>query len=395
MNKLELFFTAVFVIGTVATLILIYFYNKRHKLIIKDEIDDFVVEKKHGEKALYKSSDKFDWDVYDSDLNFDHEKFFGYDLWKNREAAEKRIAFLRESYHKDGHSLKINMLESMLLVDAYGEDVTLDNEGVYRAKKILIDNFLEELSYDMDMIDKIANLREELEFSVENYEVDAKKIFYIMKQAKSFGLYNLNNHSQIFLFAKRHNKATVDADIVIEDDTGVSQLDIIIDDGISYLESNSYTEEVEAEAKPDIFSAFKKMRARTKSYIDADGNKITEYENGQKVIRRSLWELEVIEDEEEKGKFDEKNKKQSAFKEAITPDPVDKIMESSNQEPANAKKTQILEKQKTSVKESKQENIHKEVIVEKEKEFFQKENEEVDYAYKKLELNNLSVSHPL
>lgn len=333
MDKLDIFFTIVFIAGTIITMILIYFYNKRHKLIIEDELDDFVVEKKRGEKAIYKSSEKFDWDIYESDLRFNHEKFFGYELWRNREAAEKRIKVLKEAYAKNEHTLKINMLESMLLIDSFGEDITLDNNGIYRIKKIHIDTFIDNLIYDVEMVEKIASLKDELEFSVENYEVDAKKIFYIMKKAKSFGLYNINSHSQVFLFAKRHNNAVIDADIVIEDDNGISELDVIIDDGIAYEEDGDYFEEIEEKEKPDIFAAFKKLKARTKSYIDADGNKIIEYENGQKVIRKNLWEMEAIEEEEEKKEnFNKPNKKQSEFTQAITPDPVDKIMEKSNQE---------------------------------------------------------------
>lgn len=319
---------------------LIYFYNVRHKYEVKEELDDFVVEKKPGEKALYESNDNFNWDVYESDLSFNHEKFFGYDQWKTKDFAEKRIKFLKDSFIKNPTTLQVNMLESMLLIDLYGKDVILDDEGIYRVNKIYINNFLDDLTYDMKMIDRISELKDELEFSVENYEVDAKKIFYIMKKARSFGLYNFDSQSQVFLFAKKHKNVTVDGDVIIEDRKGISQMDLIIDDNDA-LPSNfssskkGETEEGQAENKDDIFLAFKHILATSKKHIDSDGNTVIEYANGQKVIRSGLWSFEALEDEEDNQKQKKDWKQKTPFEAAFEPEPIDKIMSDDMEENKN------------------------------------------------------------
>ncbi len=340
MDKLDIFFLLVFVIGTIITMFLIYFYNVRHKYEVKEELDDFVVEKKPGEKALYESNDNFNWDVYESDLSFNHEKFFGYDQWKTKDFAEKRIKFLKDSFIKNPTTLQVNMLESMLLIDLYGKDVILDDEGIYRVNKIYINNFLDDLTYDMKMIDRISELKDELEFSVENYEVDAKKIFYIMKKARSFGLYNFDSQSQVFLFAKKHKNVTVDGDVIIEDRKGISQMDLIIDDNDA-LPSNfssskkGETEEGQAENKDDIFLAFKHILATSKKHIDSDGNTVIEYANGQKVIRSGLWSFEALEDEEDNQKQKKDWKQKTPFEAAFEPEPIDKIMSDDMEENKN------------------------------------------------------------
>lgn len=164
-------------------------------------------------KVFFNSSDKYNWDLYESDLSYDYDKFVGYDQWSGKKVADERINFLQKEYEKNNSSLKINMLEAMMIVEQFGEEIKLDITGVYRIKKINLDNFISNLNYTQDMIKLIASLRDEMEFSIENYEIDAKQIFYIMKNAKSLGLNNFNCNSQMFLFAKNNNNKIIDAEI--------------------------------------------------------------------------------------------------------------------------------------------------------------------------------------
>lgn len=326
MDKLDLFLTAVFIVGTIIIMILIYFYNTRHELIVDDELDEFEVETKVGEKALYSSGNTFDWNLYESDLKYDYGKFVGYDLWKNEAAAKNRISDLREQYTRDNKLLKINMLETMMLINKNGEDVILDANGVYRIRKINIENFLDELDYTIETMKQIAELKDELEFSIDNYEVDAKKIFYIMKNARSFGLYNFNNHSQVFLFAKKHKSTTIDAEIILEDSKGMSEMNLLIEEFIEYKEDDLVIQE----RKDDMFSAFKKIKQKTKIYHDEEGNRIIEYPNGQKIIKKNLWEIEAI-DEDELPRNTPQHTKEK-FSDIIKEDSVSSVMENANTE---------------------------------------------------------------
>jgi len=191
-------FSVIFIVSTVVIMILIYYYNVRHKYEEPDELDEYVVEKKSGEKSLYESNDKFDWDLYESDMQHDYDLFAGINHFKNADTARKRIEFLKKSFKENNKEISLSMLKSMILVKRYGEDITLDESGTYRLKKIQLDNFIETLDYDLELIDLINEIKDEIEFSLENYQIDVRTVFYIMRNAKSLGLYNINNNSQFF-----------------------------------------------------------------------------------------------------------------------------------------------------------------------------------------------------
>jgi len=258
LDKIDMIFTVLFVVGTVITLILIYYYNNRHEYEAEDEIDEFEVEVFPDKKELYKSNDTFDWNLYESDLKYDYDKFAGCDVWSSKEKAEERIKVLKSEYEKSKSSIDINMLESMMLVEKFGEDIVLDSNGVYRIKEINLDNFIETLDYDLETIKMIAALKDELNFSIENYEIDAKKIFYVMRNAKSLGFNNMNNNSQFFLFAKKHNNTTLDAELILNDEEDeVSKITIAtigFGEEVSAYESNH-----DFEKNDNVLEIFQKL----------------------------------------------------------------------------------------------------------------------------------------
>jgi hypothetical protein len=329
MDSLDLFFTAVFVVGTAITMILVYFYNTRHKLEVDDRLDEYVMEVKSGEKEIHSSNDTFDWNLYESDLSYNYDRFIGYSHWKDKTSAQERIKHLRDSFSDKTKSLKINMLEAMMLIDKYGDDVILDSGGTYRLSLLYIENFLENLEYTIETIRAISSIKDELEFSINNYEIDAKKIFYLMKNAKSFGLYNFQDHSQVFLFAKKHKSTTIDAELVIEDVYGVSEVDLIANEFAEFYDDVDSSEE-----HKDIFEAFRSMESRTKITTNENGKRVLEYPNGQKIIKKGLWEVETIEDEIEerftknRGTKEETKKK---FDDILNGDPISKTMDSANE----------------------------------------------------------------
>lgn len=326
-------------------MVLVYFYNTRHKYEARDELDEFVVAKKPKEKAIYSPNEDFNWNLYESDLSYDYDKFIGYTQWKNKEVAENRISKLRDEYKTDNSILKINMLETMMLVDKFGEDIILDASGVYRIRKINIENFLDELNYTIEIIKQISLLKDELEFSIENYEVDAKKIFYIMKNARSFGLYNFDNHSQVFLFAKKHHGTTIDTDIVIEDSKGVSEMNLLIEEFVEHKELEAEQEEV----NEHMFDAFKRIKDKVNIYRDVDGNRIVEYPNGQKIIKKSLWEVEAIEEEEPQ--VNRQGDKTKKFSDYFKDEKVATVMEEANNE--SVKKFELKLKDKIIIEKTK------------------------------------------
>ncbi|WP_457748571.1 hypothetical protein [Sulfurimonas sp.] len=329
MSKLELFFTGLFVVGTVVVMILIYFYNVRHKLVIESDIDDYEVETKPGEKAIVEADENFDWDLYESDLKHDYDKFVGYDIWKSRKSAEKRIAKLREEFESGVDTLKINMFESMMLIDRFADSVSLDEEGVYRINTMLLSEFLKDLDYNPEMIEKIEELKDELDFSVETYEIDARKIFYIMRNASKLGVNNFNSHSQVFLFAKNNKKATLEAEIVGGGKNDIGELELYIENFDSSVEDFSVESKEDILSKKDeILSGVRNIMRNAKVYFDEDGQRIIEYPNGQKLVKKNLWDVNVVDEEDDRKNTynEESGTRREKFSDIIKERSADEIM---------------------------------------------------------------------
>ena len=128
-------------------------------------------------------------------------------IWENKTTAEKRIKILKDNFEKDNSKIILSMFETMLLVDKYGEDIKLDENGIYRTESIHLYDFIHDLEYDIPMIETIERLKEQIGLSMEHYDVDIKKVFYIMRNAKAMGIYNIKNNSQFFMFAKEIGKS--------------------------------------------------------------------------------------------------------------------------------------------------------------------------------------------
>jgi hypothetical protein len=354
MSKLELFFTGLFIVGTVVVMILIYFYNVRHKLVIENEIDDYEVEKKPGEKVVASSDENFNWDMYESDLKYDYDSFVGYDIWKSKKSADARIKKLQDDFSSGTNVIKINMIESMLLVDRFSDDISLDENGIYRIGAPLLSEFLKDLKYDVEMVEKIEEIKEEIDFSIETYEIDARKIFYIMRNAKSLGAANFINHQQIFLFAKNNKNIVIDMDASGGRKEDLGELDLYIEnfDDMSFCDNvdNNSTQNKEQE-KENILSGIRNISNQAKIYFDDDGKRIIEYPSGEKIIKSGLWDINVVEEEENRIDKAYKNSRVSSeerrekFSDIINEDSVDAIMSDENNEAVEPKKDDIKKKE--------------------------------------------------
>jgi len=215
MSKLDLFFTVVFVVFTVIAVILIYLYNTRYKNYDDEPDYSFEIEEQDSQ-VVYDKNEDFDWKLYKDDLNYNVTKFIGSAIWENEKTAEERIKELKDKFEKDNSKIVLSMFETMLLVDKYGEDIKLDENGIYRTEQIHLYDFIHDLEYDIPMIETIERIKEQISFSMEHYDVDIKKVFYIMRNAKAMGIYNIENNSQFFMFAKENNNKIIDSDFINE-----------------------------------------------------------------------------------------------------------------------------------------------------------------------------------
>lgn len=201
MDKLDMFLTVAFVIVTGIIFVLIYFYNTRHQLVIEDEVDEYEVETKK-DKVVLKKDDTFEWDLYESDVHHSYDKFFGIDKWLKKETAVQRIDELKKEMENKKESLDLTLFEMMMFIEKSNADISLDEESIYRVSRYEMKRFVEELEYNQDLIELATRIKDEIDFNMENLEIDARKLFYVMRNAKSLGIYKVANNVQFFTIAK-------------------------------------------------------------------------------------------------------------------------------------------------------------------------------------------------
>jgi len=294
MSKLDLFFTVVFIVFTTIAVILIYLYNKRYKNY--DDEPDYSFEiKEQDSKVAYDENEDFGWKLYEDDLNYNVTKFMGSVVWENKKTAEKRIKELKDEFEKDNSKIILSMFETMLFVDKYGEDIKLDENGIYRTEQIHLYDFIHDLEYDIPMIETIERLKEQIGLSMEHYDVDIKKVFYIMRNAKAMGIYNIKNNSQFFMFAKENNNKIIDSDFINELQNNQADIEI---QAVKMFDKEEDEEKRNKKIKK-LQERVEKFSSRFSKSKDEEGNTIIEFPNGKKFIKNGLWDIQQIEEKED------------------------------------------------------------------------------------------------
>lgn len=318
MESGDLYLTLGFIIVVIVLMVLIYFYNVRHQLIIEDEVDEYEIENKN-DKVVVKKDDEFLWDLYETDVTHKFDHFLGFEKWKDKEEADKRIGIIKKAYLENGELL-LTTIEAMMLIEKSSGNIILEEDGIYRVGKLDVINFVEGLEYGLETIELLSKLKEQINFNLENFEVDARKLFYIMRNAKTFGLYNLDDNSQIFMFARKSNSLVIDE---TSDKKDIGIIKILVEEFVSGNSSSSFSHA----DKETIINNIKVMRSKTKVEIDKDGNRVIEFENGQKIIKKDLWTVEEVEPDIKLEKIKE-NK--SEFQKVFQASSVDEVLNHDN-----------------------------------------------------------------
>ena len=173
MTKLEIFGYSTLGIVLVIIAILIYLYINRFE--VEERVKEFEYEDEElAEEAIYEKNDEFDWEVYESELKFNDEKFLGYDFWKNKLSAETRILEIKKTYSEDPNIIFFTMFEALILIERFGSEIILKSDGVFSIPKFALDRFVNELVYDVALIKLIQNIKDEYVDTTELIELDAK-----------------------------------------------------------------------------------------------------------------------------------------------------------------------------------------------------------------------------
>ena len=144
---------------------------------------------------------------------YQKKKFTGVAIWENSSTAKKRIDELK--LQLESNILKLNMFETFLISKKFGEFIVLENSGIFYVSRKHIEQFINELIFDIDLIKELDKYVEDNLNDV-NYEIDIKTLFYVMKNSDSLGLQNISDEMQMFNFSSNEQKANdVVSDIAI------------------------------------------------------------------------------------------------------------------------------------------------------------------------------------
>ena len=208
MEIYEIVFYFLFFLITTLTSVGIYFYNKRHKNISSNKKRVDYHHEKKDKTVEFKKNKKFDWDLYEDELKDEDKKFIGMDAWDNENVALFRIDEIKNEFNNNDFVL-FYLVEILLLIESYGKEIKLNDNGEFVISKLYLSSFINGLEYNIELITKLENIKREYINTNENIEIDAKEILFIMKNAKSFGLGNVLDHTQFFQFVNKQKENIV------------------------------------------------------------------------------------------------------------------------------------------------------------------------------------------
>ncbi|PWE20333.1 hypothetical protein DF188_08045 [Aliarcobacter skirrowii] len=207
MSNLEYLLYLILLSITIVFLVIVYFYNKRHakpKHIRKNKEHVFLKENK---EVIYKRNEMFDWDVYKDEVNLNELKFLGLDIWEDQARAIKRLKELKKEFEENKY-IHLNVIEMLFLLEDSSEQISISENGNYYVHSFGIKTLLEKV-YDVQTKKKVEQIKANLINLNKEIEIDAKRLFFIMKNAKNFGLDRISDNSIFFQFLTRKNEKIV------------------------------------------------------------------------------------------------------------------------------------------------------------------------------------------
>lgn len=320
MSNLEYLLYLILLSITIVFLVIVYFYNKRHakpKHIRKNKEHVFLKENK---EVVYKRNEMFDWDVYKDEVNLNELKFLGLDIWEEQGRAIKRLKELKKEFEENKY-IHLNVIEMLFLLEDSSDQISISENGNYYVHSFGIKTLLEKV-YDVQTKQKVEQIKANLINLNKEIEIDAKRLFFIMKNAKNFGLDRISDNSIFFQFLTRKNEKIV-IDLEAEENT--------IKDNKIKVTLEEFKEDDEIESKRalgisspeerDLTNTFREMTEEFKreNKVTSLEDGVTEiiYSNGLQLKKKGPWEIidvKTIEDrqkielEKEQQKIKEKNK---------------------------------------------------------------------------------------
>lgn len=268
-----------------------YFYKKRYTVTETIEDDKYEIEKVDSSSVAHRKNKTFPWDLPKEDLKEEND-FIGFTQWESKDLAETRIAELKESLDATNGAM-LFMIEILFLLEEHGDKIHLKENGDYAISKYYLYEFVDSLEYGSKLVSKLTRLRDGYIEKNKDMEINAKTIFFIMKNAKNFGMHNIKNEVHFFNFVNtKANEIEIDAAPI---DIENNKLRVSGDDEMS-LHSTPFDDDDfnEEKVKSKIDSLAEVMKETFTSEVK-DGLTYVKVEGGLEYVKRGPWEvIEVL-----------------------------------------------------------------------------------------------------
>ena len=243
-------------------------------------------------KKIYDSNEVFNWNLYEKNRVEENEKFLGIDKYSSQEESNQRINFLKNQMQKNNF-IELYSIEILLLLKMGYNKITINKNGEFVIAKSTLQNFINSFSYDIESVNIINEIKKEYTLN-KNIKLDAKKLFFIMKNSKKIGFDNLTDYAQLFKVVSE----TKDIDIVDLKENKLTQDIIILEDNIFNQEQVAQKEE--SKKKDEITNdkiqrlALENINKKIISKEETKDGIIYEFENGLIMLKKSAWDMDVI-----------------------------------------------------------------------------------------------------
>ena len=144
-----------------------------------------------------------------------------------------------------------------------------------------------------------------------------------MKNAKSFGLYNIKDKSQFFAFVKKNTSVVIDMK-QDENNESLGKIQFEVDEELSFDKDGEF-QEIEKEKEKSISSLIADSRNGATQTKNENGDLIIEYPNGEKFLKKGLYEIEHIEKEVPQHEEKQNDDPRKDFKKILDPDSKDEV----------------------------------------------------------------------
>jgi len=210
------------------------------------------------------------------------------------------------------------MLEFLFLIEKNKNRILIKDDGRISIGRNSLDSFLRESFQDKDFINFKNDFEEEY-LNTNDIEIDAEKLFFLMKNPYLLNKKNVVDGVQLFTTSST-NKFLVETKETKEKETKETKEKEKLEYVIEVLENEILIEEEETkeETKKIIldFSGLEKFKKSVKIIDDVEENgKILEFKNGYKILKKNAWNFDILYNPDSKKNEKTENKKSQENKE--------------------------------------------------------------------------------